>query len=143
MARKVFQDFAHVLCQKFVEVPSNGDLLVLAVLGSGKLELDLTGGRHRHNRAPIAPLPYVEVARSWLGGRMAELDIPVEEMAAATLIVEYSVTLSRKEPLLWLSAAFDFSCTGVIDALDRQYTSTLKSHKEWGLYPQVPIAPAP
>ena len=32
MARKVFQHFAQVLCQRFVEVPSNRDLINLAVL---------------------------------------------------------------------------------------------------------------
>ena len=32
VARKVFQHFAQVLCQRFVEVPSNRDLINLAVL---------------------------------------------------------------------------------------------------------------
>ena len=38
MARKVFQHFAQVLCQRFVEVPSNRDLINLAILGGGRID---------------------------------------------------------------------------------------------------------
>jgi hypothetical protein len=138
MARKVFQDFAHVMCQKFVDAPSNADLIALVIFGSGRLELDVAAGKHWHNRAPIDAFPYVGEMRRWLEQRMRALDIAPAELASAALTVDYSVTLSRKPPLNWLIADFDFSCTGIIDAPERRYTSTLTSHKTWGLYPSFP-----
>ena len=121
MGRKVFQDFAHVLCQKFVEVPSNRDLVNLAIFGDGTLELDLTARKAMHNRAPVEPLPYVDNMRGWLEQRLVELRIDNSELARAALTVEYTVALSRMAPdpgrtapLPGLSALFDFACTGVV-----------------------------
>ena len=133
MARKHFQDFAYVLCQKFIELPSNKDLVNLVLLGDGTLELDLTARRAMHNRAPVEPLPYADVARAWLDNRLTDLRIPVDELVKSALIINYRVTLSRKPPLHWLSAEFDFSCTGLVEAPDRKYESTLTAKKEWGL----------
>jgi hypothetical protein len=79
MGRKVFQDFAHVLCQKFVEVPSNRDLVNLALLGDGVLRLDITGRRATHNGFPIEPLPFTEQSLLWIESRLHELAIPRAE----------------------------------------------------------------
>ncbi len=139
MGRKVFQDFAHVLCQKFVEVPSNRDLVNLVIFGDGTLELDLLARKAMHNRAPVEPLPYVDHVRVWLDQRLAELRIDSSELISAALTVEYTVALSRLDlpgqtaPLPGLSAAFDFACTGTIESADRKYTSTLKARKRWSL----------
>jgi hypothetical protein len=134
MARKIFQDFAHVLCQRFIEVPSNADLVRLAILGDGKLELNLSRWKATHNRAAISPLPYMNGAREWLEGRLAELEIPSGELVSAILTVDYTVYLYRRPPpIQWLNAQFDFSCTGVIRAPDREYLSNIKAKKEWGL----------
>ena len=130
MARKVFQDFAHVVCQKFIEVPSNTDLVKLAVLGDGKLELDLIAGKASHNRGAISPLPYMKETREWIECRLTELQIPSVELLSATLVAEYTVTLHRLPPLHWLSAKFEFACTGIIRASDREYVSEMKANKE-------------
>ena len=133
MARKVFQDFAHVMCQKFVEVPSNRDLLNLAILGGGRLHLDILGGRATHNDLAIEPLPFAASWIEWAMGRMTELGIPSAELSGAALDVQYTVDLRRKPGLGWLCADYDFSCTGSVVAPDKQYSSTLKAHREWGL----------
>ena len=70
MARKVFQDFANVLCQKFVDLPTNMDLVNLLILGGGTLVLDITGRKATINRGPVEPLPYAEWARTWLAEQM-------------------------------------------------------------------------
>jgi len=133
VARKVFQDFAHVLCQRFIEVPSNRDLVNLVLLGGGTLVLDLMTQKATCNRYPVEPLPYSEDARGWLDSQMAKCAIPVEELVGASLTVEYAVELSRKSNDPIPIAKFDFACTASIASSDRLYTSALKAQKTWGL----------
>ena len=134
MARKVFQDFANVLCQRFVETPSNKDLVNLTLLGGGMVVLDIVSGKATCNRFPIEPLPYCSDARAWLNSQMVKRKIPLVELAGASLTVEYQVQLSRKPDMpIYPVANFDFNCMGVISAPDRQYTSVLKAQKTWGL----------
>jgi hypothetical protein len=134
VARKAFQDFAHVLCQRFIEVPSNRDLVNLVILGGGTLALDIIGRKTTCNRFPIETLPCSEDARSWLESQMKRRKFPADELIGASLIVEYVVDLSRKQSLLVMPVAkFDFACTGSITSPDRQYTSVLKAEKTWGL----------
>jgi hypothetical protein len=99
----------------------------------GKLELDITTCKASHNHAPISPLPYMNGAREWLEGRLTELLIPAGEFISAALIVGYTVTLQCKPPLHWLSAQYAIACIGMIRAHDREYTSSMKATKEWGL----------
>jgi hypothetical protein len=133
VARKVFQDFAHVLCQRFIEVPSNRDLVNLVILGGGRLVLDIIGQKATCNRYPVTPLPYSEDARGWLESQMNGRKIPTDELIGASLIVEYAVDLSRKQNDPIPVAKFDFACTASITSHDRQYTSILKAEKTWGL----------
>jgi hypothetical protein len=133
MARKVFQDFAHVLCQKFIETPSNSDLVNLAIFGDGMLQVDFLAGQASHNRAPISPLAYMKSVRTWLERRLAELEIPPQEMAAAHLAVDYTVHLHRRPDLGWLCAEFKFECTGLVRAPDREYVSSMGANRDWGL----------
>lgn len=72
MARKVFQDFAHVLCQRFIETPSRRDLVNLYLYGGGRLVIDLMARTATCNRWPIAPLPYAEDARRWIEIQMGK-----------------------------------------------------------------------
>src|SRR5690242_6290159 len=125
VARKVFQDFAHVLCQRFIEVPSNRDLVNLLILGGGTLVLDITGRKATCNRCPIAPLPYSEDARSWIESQMIRRRIPAEQLTGASLVVEYAVELTRKQNDPIPLAKFNFACTGSIISAERTYTSTL------------------
>jgi hypothetical protein len=133
MARKIFQDFAHVLCQKFIDSSSNVDWIDLVILGDGKLQLEITARRARQNRAAVSSIPYMKEVRDWLDGRMLAHGIQPTEMTRAALTVECRVTLLRPSPLNWLSASFDFNCVGMIDAPDRSYSSTLSAQREWGL----------
>jgi hypothetical protein len=130
----VFQDFAHVLCQRFVEVPSNRDLVNLAILGGGTLVLDIIGQKATCNRYPVDPLPYCDTARDWLFSQLQDRRIPINELSGASLAVEYSVNLSWVPGVPYAKARFDFACTGSISSPDRQYTSVLKAQKDWGLY---------
>ena len=134
MARKVFQHFAHVLCQRFVEVPSNRDLVNLVLWGGGNLHLDITGRRATVNGYQVEPLPYVDDALHWLEGQIAKQGISPEQLVSAALAVEYTLTTTRRHagaPIL--TASFDFSCTSSVVAPDRTYTSTFRAEKVWGL----------
>lgn len=122
-----------MMCQKFIERPSARDIVHLAILGPGRLELNLTEGKAVHNDHAIEPLPFSADWNSWVGARMAELNIPADELKRASLIVNYTVELSRSRGVGWLCATYDFECVGLVEAQDRAYTSNRKGHKEWGL----------
>ena len=133
MGRKVFQDFAHVLCQKFVEVPSNRDLVNLAILGDGVLRLDITGRKATHNGFAIEPLPFTEQSLRWLESRLVDLAFPRVELQGASLTVESGVKLHRKPGLPFLCIELALTCSASIRASDREYVSTLTAGKSWGL----------
>jgi hypothetical protein len=134
MARKVFQDFAHVMCQRFVETPSNRDLVNLALLGGGELVMDVFGGKASFNRYPISPLPYASDARLWIEDQMERRSIAPSELVSASLVCMYTVELSRKwNDFPVLGAAFDFDLRAVIAAPDRQYVAAMTAAKAWGL----------
>jgi hypothetical protein len=133
MGRKVFQDFAHVLCQKFVDSPSNRDLVNLAILGSGKLVLFIPEGRATHNGHAVEPLPFAEDWLAWVTDRMAALRIPAEYMRSARLEAECDVELTRHPTLGWLGIKLKVACTGIVESPDRTYVATLQSDRGWGL----------
>jgi hypothetical protein len=133
MARKVFQDFAHVLCQRFVEVPSNRDLVNLFLFGGGTLLLDLMARRATCNRYPIKPLPYAEDARRWIETQMVKREIPVEQLVGASLKVDYQIVAFERTDMPYPSVTFQFACTGTIASPERVYTSELAATKRWGL----------
>jgi hypothetical protein len=134
VARKVFQDFAHVLCQRFIEVPSNRDLVNLALLGSGELVMDIMIGKATFNRYPIQPLPYAADARLWIEQQLEARAISPSEIVSVLLAVTYTVELQRKwQDFPILSATFEFSVKGMIGAPDRQYLSSMEAKKAWGL----------
>jgi hypothetical protein len=65
---------------------------------------------------------------------MTGREIPRSELTSAMLAIDYTVLLRRRPPpLRWPCAEFDFACTGLIHAPDREYLSTMKAKKEWGL----------
>jgi hypothetical protein len=131
MARKVFQGFAHVLCQKFIEVPSNNDLINLIILGSGIIELDVLNSKARCNRFPIEPLPYSAVARAWLLEQMRKHQIPDIELVSALLTIEFDARLTAQAPLP--AGMFDLNCKSSVHAPDRSYSASIATSKRWGL----------
>lgn len=133
MARKHFQDFANVLCKKFVESPRNTDLVDLAIFGSGCLELRITEKRGTHDGHAINPLAFATEYLEWLEWRLDELRIPRDEMRSAMLRVNYTAELTRTSSLKWLGCKFAFDCTGIITAVDREYRSELHAETRWGL----------
>jgi len=134
MGRKVFQDFAHVMCQKFIESPaSNLDLVKLAVLGNGRLELNILSGKATHNGVTIKPLAFSESWLAWAKERMAASKIPENLLKSAALTVEYQVKLSRKTGPGWLCGQFKFACTSLVEAPDRSYTDAMNAEMMWDL----------
>jgi hypothetical protein len=94
VARKVFQHFAQVLCQRFVEVPSNRDLINLAILGGGRIVLDITAGKATWNRYPVEPLPYATEAKLWIENQLAARKIAHDQLVGASLIIDYGVRVA-------------------------------------------------
>jgi hypothetical protein len=133
MERKVFQDFAHVLCQKFIEVPSNRDLVNLTVLGDGVLRLAILEGGATHNNFAVEPSPFSVESQAWLQSRLGELNIPKGELQGAVLTVEYTVKLHRKPTLGRLCIDLTLACQASVSASDHEYIATLNGEKSWGL----------
>lgn len=133
MGRKIFQEFAYEMCQKFVETPSNCDLVNLAILGDGRLELCIFDGRASHNNHTIEQLPFSQSWLTWAKTRMGILKVPESLLVGAALTVDYEVELSRKESLGWLCANFSFVCNSTVEAPDRKYCAKLKAEKLWML----------
>ena len=69
------------MCQRFVEVPSNRDLVNLALWGGGNLHLDITGRRATVNRYTVKPLPYADDAL--LEGQIAKQGIAPAQLVSA------------------------------------------------------------
>jgi hypothetical protein len=133
MGRKVFQDFAHVLCQKFIETPSNRDLVNLALLGDGVLRLDITSDRATHNGIAVERLPFTADSLLWLESRLQQLAIPRTELQGATVTVESRVKLYRQPGHPYLSVDLALACSASVRAPDREYVSSLTAEKTWGL----------
>jgi len=115
MARKVFADFAHILCQRFVETPSNRDLVNLALWGGGTLFLDIIGKRATFEDFPVTPLPYSVATLVWLEEQLVRRSIPREELSGAGLMVRYTVTMIlRPLGMPMPEASFSFSCFGTV-----------------------------
>ena len=142
MGRKHFQDLANVMCSKFVDCPSNTDLVDLAILGDGVLELFITEGRAMHDRHAITPLAFASEWLLWAESRLEALRIPRTALHAATLRVQYTVTLERSPALSWLTARFRFGCLGLLMSVDREYRAELSAEKTWGLGQVSPAPPA-
>jgi hypothetical protein len=133
MGRKVFQGFAYVLCQKFVNSSSNRDLVNLAILGSGKLVLFITEGQATHNGHAVEPLPFGEDWLAWVAARMAALRISREDMKSARLEAECDVEMGRSDGLGWLYIKLKVACTGVVESSDRTYVATCHGNLTYGL----------
>ena len=118
-----------MICQRFVEVPSNRDLVNLVILGGGQLMLDILGRKAICNGLPVTPLPYSEDARMWLEAQMQKRGIPMEQLVGVILVIEYDVELSRRPYVPIPTANFKFNCTASIASPDRQYTSSLSAEK--------------
>ena len=129
----MFQDFAHVLCQRFIEVPSNRDLVNLTVLGDGVLQLAIADGKATHNGHAVAPFAYSTESLTWLHSRLDALKISRDELRSAVLTVEYKVALRRKPGLGWLCIDLHLICQASIRAADREYVSSVTADTAWGL----------
>lgn len=133
MGKKHFQDFANVLCQKFVECTTNVDLVDLAIFGDGCLELFITEGRATHEGHAVQPLPFAAEWLAWVEWRLDALGIPRGELQSALLRVNYTVELTRASSLKWLGCKFAFDCTGIITSGDREYRAERRAEIRRGL----------
>ena len=132
MGRKVFQDYAHVLCQRFVDSPATIDLVNLFILDAGRLEFDLLNERALFNNFPIEPFPYVHASRAWLVSRMEADSIPTELLIGARLSVDFRTTVDRnRRP--FPNANFTFLCASTLHAPDRLYEASMEAQKAWGI----------
>jgi hypothetical protein len=134
VARKIFQDFAHVFCQRFIEVPSPLDLVNLYILDVGRLDFDILAARARFNDYPVDPFPCMCKARLWLEERLVSENIPRSELIGATLKVTFRTTVDRSR-LPFPSAKFNLACESQIVSPDRSYAASIEAEKAWGISP--------
>jgi hypothetical protein len=108
----------------------------LAILGGGKIVLDITAGKATWNRYPVEPLPYATEAKLWIENQLEARKIAHDQLVGASLIVDYAVRVAPSATEgIFQTGTFEFSCTGAIMSPDREYIANLKAVKIWGLMP--------
>jgi len=134
VGHKVFQEFAHAMCQMFTGSPQNGDLIDLLILGPGTLRMDFLTRRSTHEGIAVQNIPFVDRWADWSAGRLGDLEIPADELREAVLVVEYRVEPYYQElGMGWLCARYNLDCSGLVAAPDRRYEMDVHHEQEWGL----------
>jgi hypothetical protein len=135
MRRKILQDFANVLCQRFIDLPNGYDLASFAQLGSGHYDLDILSGSCTREGLPIPSLKMCDEYRQWLLEQQSKQGVPPGilrvSMRIDVSISEKSVKTSYGH--VFPSALFDFDCHSEIQTDEKAYSGHKQGSKKWGL----------
>ena len=138
MRRKVLQDFANVLCQRFIDLPSGYDLATFVHLGSGFYLLDILNGNCSRDGLPIPPLMTCTEYRDWLQVQFAKRNIALEplriSMGVNILVSDVRVRTSFGH--VFASAFFECSCRSEIRTDEKTYSGHHRGAKAWGFDPR-------
>jgi hypothetical protein len=133
MRRKVLQDFANTLSQRFVDLPSGFDLATFAQLGSGCYSLDLFTGVCTRDGESIAELKTCADGRGWLEAQLASHRVP-SGLAGACMRVEVTVSdvgVKRSYGHVKAWATFALSCTTELSTDEKQYIGHEARTRAW------------
>jgi|SRR5215813_4453926 len=135
MRRKTLQDFANVLCQRFIDLPNGDDLASLAHLGSGTYDLDILNGGCTREGVPIPSLKMCDEYREWLSEQEGKRGIP-PGILRVNIRIRVSISDQRVKTSyghVFPSAHFDFDCRSEIQTDEKTYSGHKQGSKTWGL----------
>src|SRR5215471_10204721 len=135
MRRKVLQDFATALCQKFIDLPNGDDLASFVEFGSGTYDLDILNGDSTHNGRPIAPLRICGEYREWLLNQQTKHGVPPGILRVGMRISALISDIRAKTSYghVFRSAHFNFECHSEIQTDEKTYSGHKRGAKIWGL----------
>lgn len=135
MRRKIFNDFANVLCQKFVDLPNGYDLATLAKLGSGVVSINILTDQCFFEESPIEPLRTCAEHRQWLQIQLAKRQLSLAVFESISMSVEFRVTdtiLDKPYGHDFRHADFWLKCTSEIRTPEAKYNGSSERQKKWG-----------
>jgi hypothetical protein len=135
MQRKILQDFANVLCQRFIDLPNGDDLAAFAHLGSGSYELDILNGNCKRDGLEIPPLKMCAEYREWLLEQQKKRGVPPGILRVNMRIIASILdkTTHSSYGHVFPSAHFDFACHSEIQTDEKTYLGNKHGSKTWGL----------
>lgn len=128
MRRKVFQDFANVFCQRFIDLPSGYDLAAFARHGSGIYLADILSGESSLDGKPIPRLRTCDDYKEWLFVQLDKRGIPHEAIRLAFLrihVVVDKVRIRSSYGHQSADAQVSFDCQSEINTDEKSYAGRM------------------
>jgi hypothetical protein len=138
LRRKIFQHFANMLPQRFLDLPSGFDLAVFAKHRRGVATFDVLNGRSEIDGTPVADLRTGAEYRAWLAKELAAHRISSSMLVSVELTVAFVVEdIQAKESYghVFRSANFTFECTSTLRTDEKSYQRHSKGTQAWGFDP--------
>ena len=134
MRRKVFQDFANLFCQKFIDLPDGYDLATFVHLGSGFYLLDIINGNCSRNGLSIPPLMTCKEYRDWLQVQLNKRSTPLEslQISMGINVVVSNVRVKTSFGHIFASAFFEHNCRSEIRTDEKTYSGHHRGAQAWG-----------
>jgi hypothetical protein len=135
MRRKILQDFANVLCQRFIDLPNGHDLAAFVHLGSGSYTLDILSGNCTRDGLPIPSLRMCNEYREWLLEQQTKHGVP-PGILGVSMRITVSISDERTKTSyghVFPSAHFEFDCHSEIQTDEKIYSGHKHGSKTWGL----------
>jgi hypothetical protein len=136
--RKVFQHFANMLPQRFLDLPSGFDLAVCAKHRRGVATFNVLNGQSAIDGAPVADLRTGGEYQAWVVKELESHHIAQSALLSAELTVAFVVEdIQVKESFghVFRSAHFSFECTSTLRTDEKSYACHREGAKPWGFDP--------
>src|SRR2546423_1721187 len=124
MRRKVLQDFANTVSQRFLDLPEGYDLAAFAHYGSGLYHADLLSGACTRNEYPIPSLHLCGVYKEWLIQQCLSHRVALVEIRSIDVEIAVAVrgaTTRDSYGHRFATAHFDLNCICQIKTDEKTY----------------------
>jgi len=136
--RKVFQHFANMLPQRFLDLPSGFDLAVFAKYRQGVATFNVLNGEANIDGVPDSNLRTGSEYQAWLLKELEAHHVSPDALLSASLVVSFLVeNIEIKESYghVFRSAHFTFRCSSAINTDEKTYEGQSEGSKAWGYDP--------
>ena len=123
------QDITNVLCHMVVGWRMGDDYETIAELPDGRLSFNLLIGSVVHSNGTSPSLWIAGELHAWLGARLAKENIPIAELQAASLDVDFRTDRIKTDKKKIVS--FDFECHSVLETSEKKYEGKLVERHTW------------
>ena len=139
MRRKVFQDFANVFCQEFIDLGSGHDVATFVARGTGTYAMNLLTGECMHDGASIPELKACREYRDWLAEQMTKRGVPPGLLSAvlAVRVVVRNGVVRESYGKRFGSADFEFDCRAELKTDEKVYVGQQAGTRSWGYTPDL------